>query len=103
MISTSAMLLSDPNPMGCWFRFNCGNPEMLQAYFNSTSAFTWTGQKYNNPWGSNIYPREFRIVLFFYCLANSAIVVIYQRFFILGPIREWARKKWPRNKRLFTV
>lgn len=99
----SCLLLLDPNRLGCWLRFNCGDPEVLRQYFNTTNAYSWAGEKYNSPIGHNIYPKEFRWKLFFFCLGNSALVVIFQKVFILGPVREWVRKKWPMKKRQFSV
>jgi len=95
----SCVLLLDPNPLGCWLRFNCGNPENLRQYFNTTNTYSWSGVKYNSPIGHNIYPKEFRWKLLLFCLGNSAAVVIFQKVFILGPVREWVRKKWPMKKR----
>eukprot|EP00463_Aulacantha_scolymantha_P002491 TRINITY_DN323_c0_g1_i4.p1 TRINITY_DN323_c0_g1~~TRINITY_DN323_c0_g1_i4.p1 ORF type:complete len:357 (+),score=37.39 TRINITY_DN323_c0_g1_i4:286-1356(+) len=102
-ITLTCLLFLDPNPLGCWLRFNCGDPEVLRKELNTNYAYSFTGDKFNNPLGHNVFPSDFRVKLFFYCLGNSAVVTIFFLIVILGPVRECARMKWPLKKRQFSV
>jgi magnesium-transporting ATPase (P-type) len=88
----TCMVILPPNSFGCWFRFNCGNPEALVAlgYFTDVSEVTWEITPYNNPFQHNVLPEYFRNQFFIYCLANIVLVCAYQYFVILGPVRNWA-------------
>jgi cation-transporting ATPase 13A3/4/5 len=83
------MLLADPNPVGCFFRFNCGDPEVLMSlgYLDSVEGVDWTGPKYNNLIGHNVLPPYFRVIVFFFMMGNLAIVIFYARVVVLGPVR----------------
>ncbi|CEG75750.1 hypothetical protein RMATCC62417_10742 [Rhizopus microsporus] len=88
--------LADPNRFGCLMRVNCGNPDVLVSLGYPRPDFYI--EPYNNPLGHNVLPRYFRYQLWAYSIGNMLAVNIWERFFILGPIRQWLRKKYPLKK-----
>lgn len=83
----------DPNRFGCLMRINCGNADVLQSLGYPRPDFYI--EPYNNPLGHNVLPKTFRYQLWVYSIVNMCIVHIWERFFVLGPIRQWIRQKYP--------
>ncbi len=75
---------------------NCGNPDVLESLGYPRPNFYI--EPYNNPLGHNVLPRYFRWQLWGYSIANMVAVHIWERFFILGPVRQWTRKRYPLNR-----
>jgi cation-transporting ATPase 13A3/4/5 len=92
----SCLILLDPNPVGCYFRFNCGDPETLVAlgYLDSAEGVDWTGPKYNNLIGHNVLPPYFRVIVWVYMVGNLAAVLVWVRFVVIGPIRTFLRDSY---------
>ncbi|KAI8369377.1 uncharacterized protein BYT42DRAFT_617407 [Radiomyces spectabilis] len=90
-VSTSYMMLADPNPYGCMFRINCGTPRVLEEL--GYPKPTWSIEEYNAPLGHNVLPRWFRWQLWGYVVANCAANLIWERIVILWIARDWAIKK----------
>jgi hypothetical protein len=47
----------------------------------------WTGPKYNNLIGHNVLPPYFRTYVWFYMMGNLAVVFLYVRVIVIGPVR----------------
>ncbi|KAI9497199.1 hypothetical protein BDB00DRAFT_970411 [Zychaea mexicana] len=93
MAILSYWMLGDPNRFGCLFRINCGTKEVL-AQFNWPVPPT-NVEQFNTPLGHNVMPWEYRWKLWGICVANVACCLIYERFFVLGPVRKFLSKKYP--------
>ncbi|KAI9597721.1 hypothetical protein BDF19DRAFT_434232 [Syncephalis fuscata] len=87
MAFVSYIILADPNPVGCWFRANCGDPDVLVEL--GYPRPTWYIERYNSPLGHNVLPRDFRWTIWGYTMAIARSI-----FF-----REWAKRRFP-SKRL---
>ncbi|KAI7892685.1 uncharacterized protein EV154DRAFT_585903 [Mucor mucedo] len=85
--------LADPNQFGCLMRINCGDPDVLVSLGYPRPNFYI--EPYNNPLGHNVLPKTFRYHLWIYSIVNMCVVHIWERFFILGPVRQWLRQKQP--------
>ncbi|KAI8990019.1 hypothetical protein BDB01DRAFT_841879 [Pilobolus umbonatus] len=88
--------LADPNRFGCLMRLNCGNPDVLVSLGYSRPDFSI--EEYNNSLGHNVLPKPFRYKLWMYSLFNMVAVHIWERFVILGPIRDWVRTRYPLDR-----
>ncbi|KAI8060119.1 hypothetical protein BC940DRAFT_337870 [Gongronella butleri] len=91
----SYLTLAPPNPLGCIFRINCGDPAILEQMGYPTPW--WYIEPYNSPLGHNVLPVWFRWQLWGYMIANMVAVVIWERFVVLGVARKWAIKRAQRN------
>lgn len=99
-VSTSYMVLADPNPYSCIFRINCGTPSVLEKLGYPTP--TWDIAPYNSPVGHNVLPRWFRWQLWGFILGNCAANIIWERICILWVARDWAirrNKSHPKKNR----
>ncbi|KAI8641895.1 hypothetical protein BD408DRAFT_345182 [Parasitella parasitica] len=85
--------LADPNRFGCLVRLNCGNPDVLVSLGYQKPTFYI--EPYNNPLGHNVLPKSFRYQLWAYSIGNMLLVHIWERFIVLGPVRQWTRRKYP--------
>ncbi|KAL1920902.1 uncharacterized protein VTP21DRAFT_11537 [Calcarisporiella thermophila] len=88
--------LADPNPLGCAFRMNCGNPSALQRL--GLPAPWWGIEKYNINLGHNVLPREFRFKLWGLSIANMLAAVLFELFVVLGPVRNYATQRHSRKR-----
>jgi cation-transporting ATPase 13A3/4/5 len=91
----AVILLSDPNPIGCIFRINCGTQSALESlgykvWFNAP-------KQYFNHLGHNVIPVYFRWQLLFIVLLNCAAGLIWEGVVITGPVRAWAKRKFDRK------
>jgi cation-transporting ATPase 13A3/4/5 len=93
MTFVSYIILADPNPVGCWFRTNCGDPDVLVKL--GYPRPTWNIERYNSPLGHNVLPYQFRWTIWGYAMANCAVNLLFEYFIILGPVREWAKRRFP--------
>lgn len=96
MLSCVLICPLDPNSFGCLMRVNCGNPDVLVSLGYPRPDFYI--EPYNNPLGHNVLPRYFRYQLWAYSICNMVAVNIWERFLILGPIRQWLRRQYPLKK-----
>jgi len=85
-----AIILSDPNPIGCFFRVNCGTQEAL-TILGYTPWFN-TPEEYFNAPRHNVMPIYFRLTLVLIALLNLFAVLIWEGAVILGPGREKAKE-----------
>ncbi|RKP33461.1 hypothetical protein BJ085DRAFT_22847 [Dimargaris cristalligena] len=85
--------LADPNWLGCTFRLNCGTPEVLVQLGYKRPSFEV--EAYNSELGHNVLPQDMRFKLWGYSIANMVAVAIWEYFVVLGPVRNWAKKKHP--------
>jgi cation-transporting ATPase 13A3/4/5 len=90
-ISTSYIMLADPNPYGCIFRMNCGSADVL-VELGYPEPY-WNIPDYNSPFGHNVLPKAFRWKLWGYVLGNMACTIIWERICILWIARDWAVKR----------
>lgn len=74
-------------------RINCGDPDVLVSLGYPRPNFYI--EPYNNPLGHNVLPKTFRYHLWVYSIVNMCVVHIWERFFILGPVRQWMSQKHP--------
>ncbi|PVU98828.1 hypothetical protein BB560_005605 [Smittium megazygosporum] len=92
----SYIMLADPNWLGCRFRMNCGDKEVLQSLGYKVPSFSI--EPYNNPQGHNIIPKGFRWFLWGYCVSNMIIGMIWEKLVVIGPVgRYLAKMKKRRN------
>ncbi|RKP06679.1 hypothetical protein THASP1DRAFT_31504 [Thamnocephalis sphaerospora] len=96
MSFVSYIILADPNPVGCWFRSNCGDPDVLVEL--GYPRPTWNIELYNNPLGHNVFPVEFRWKIWGYAMANCVINVLFEYFIVLGVGRKWAKSRYPQKR-----
>ncbi|KAG2225949.1 hypothetical protein INT45_006645 [Circinella minor] len=89
----SYWMIGEPNQFGCLFRINCGTKEVLEQ-FNFSVPPTYIEQ-FNTPQGHNVMPWDFRWKLWGICMGNVVACLIYERIFVLGPVRKWLSKKYP--------
>ncbi|CEP13878.1 hypothetical protein [Parasitella parasitica] len=85
--------LADPNRFGCLVRLNCGNPDVLVSLGYQRPTFYI--EPYNNTQGHNVLPKPFRYQLWAYSIGNMLLVHFWERFVILGPVRQWTRRRYP--------
>jgi len=107
-VIVSYITLADPNELGCWFRFNCGDPEVLAGlsdryFYSANKSVTyenvkWTGEKYNSKIGHNVFPVNFRWTLWGIAMADMVTVCAYVRFGVIGPIRAACRQRFGTKK-----
>jgi cation-transporting ATPase 13A3/4/5 len=91
-VIVALITLLDPNPVGCYMRFNCGDPDVLVSLgYDYAAGVTWTGDGYLAISGHNVFPTYFRWIVWGLGLGNLVIVVIFVRFIILGPVRTYLR------------
>ncbi|KAI7898313.1 uncharacterized protein BX663DRAFT_525395 [Cokeromyces recurvatus] len=90
-VSTSYLVLADPNPYSCIFRLNCGTSSVLEELGYPKPY--WDIPAYNSPVGHNVLPKDFRWKLWGYILANCACNIIWERICILWIACDWAVKR----------
>ncbi|KAJ1976192.1 hypothetical protein H4R35_002806 [Dimargaris xerosporica] len=93
LVIVSYVELADPNWLGCKFRLNCGDPDVLVDMGYPRPSFDI--ESYNTMTHHNVLPRSFRFTLWGYSIANMVAVALWEYFVVLGPVREWAKKKHP--------
>ncbi|KAF1798356.1 hypothetical protein FB192DRAFT_1475312 [Mucor lusitanicus] len=93
--------LADPNRFGCLMRLNCGNPDVLVSLGYDRPSFYI--EPYNNPLGHNVLPKAFRYQLWAYSIGNMLVVHVWERFVILGPVRQWTRRRYPLKRLALTL
>ncbi|KAJ3260046.1 hypothetical protein HK104_006891, partial [Borealophlyctis nickersoniae] len=86
----SFILLADPNPVGCLFHINCGTPEALTSLGYTSVGFA--PKEYHSNIGHNVMPTDFRWKVWGLCVANLAALMLFEGVFVLGPVREWAKR-----------
>ncbi|KAI9216889.1 hypothetical protein BC828DRAFT_409004 [Blastocladiella britannica] len=97
MSVASVLILTGPNWLTCMFRINCGSPDTLVALGYQRPSFAI--EAYNALTGNNLLPTSFRWQLWAYVLSNSVASLLFERFVMLGPVRDWARAKWPLQRK----
>ncbi|KAI9268745.1 E1-E2 ATPase-domain-containing protein [Sporodiniella umbellata] len=88
--------LADPNAFGCLMRVNCGNPDVLVSLGYPRPNFYI--EPYNNPLGHNVLPRYFRYQLWIYSICNMLAGNLWERLVILGPVRQYLRRRYSQRK-----
>jgi cation-transporting ATPase 13A3/4/5 len=83
----------DPNPLGCTFRWNCGNPDDLTRL--GYSPVNMRIEKYNNPAGNNVIPLSLRLQVLGIFVASFICQWAYQGLVVYGPVRSSLRVKKP--------
>ncbi|KAK9762721.1 hypothetical protein K7432_011280 [Basidiobolus ranarum] len=97
MSFVSVLTLADPNRMSCFFRINCGTPNILVE--EGYPKPTWYIESYNSAIGHNVMPHKFRWTLFIYCLVNCLVNILVEYFIVLGPLGTWIKNKYPSKAR----
>ncbi|RKP27439.1 hypothetical protein SYNPS1DRAFT_32456 [Syncephalis pseudoplumigaleata] len=87
----SFLVLADPNRVGCLFRMNCGDADVLEE--QGYPRPDWFIERYNSPLGHNVYPAAFRWKLWGLAQANLVAIIIYERLGVLGPLRDWILRR----------
>ncbi|OMJ09096.1 putative cation-transporting ATPase 13A3 [Smittium culicis] len=88
----SFVCLADPNWLGCLFRINCGDPDVLVSLGYKRPSFKISN--YNSPIGHNVFPREYRIKFWLYALCNVLIVFLFEFLVVLGPVGRFIKKRF---------
>ncbi|ORY02904.1 hypothetical protein K493DRAFT_384971 [Basidiobolus meristosporus CBS 931.73] len=88
--------LADPNRLGCLLRLNCGTPEVLEELGYGYPS--WYIEPYSLPQGHNVYPTDFRWKLWGLSIANMAVGILWQVVVVLGPVREYAKRRYPLDR-----
>ena len=100
----SYVTLANPNPLGCLLHVNCGTPAALAqlgyiAQPSPTSpAPSWLLGEFHSATGHNVMPLSFRWTLWILMIVNGAATLAWEGVVILGPVKQWARKKWPQRR-----
>ncbi|RKP09111.1 hypothetical protein THASP1DRAFT_14697, partial [Thamnocephalis sphaerospora] len=89
----SYIVIAPPNPVGCLFRINCGDPDVLVDLGYPQPS--WTIERYNSPLGHNVMPEHYRWLIWGYAMINMACGIAFERFVVLGPARRWAMRRRP--------
>ncbi|KAL3899330.1 MAG: hypothetical protein SGCHY_002132 [Lobulomycetales sp.] len=90
----SIILLADPNPLGCIFRINCGTAEALERQGYSVPPF-FVPDQYISSEGHNVFPMYFRVTLFCLTLVNLVVMMAFEKFVVLGPVRSYLNRTRP--------
>ncbi|OMJ12100.1 putative cation-transporting ATPase [Smittium culicis] len=92
----SYIMLSTPNRLGCMFRMNCGDPDVLESLGYKKPNFYI--EPYNIPQGHNVIPKNFRLFLWIFCMSNILVGVIWETFVVLGPVGSFFKRKAQKSK-----
>ncbi|PWA00110.1 hypothetical protein BB558_003856 [Smittium angustum] len=87
----SYIMLANPNRLGCTFRMNCGDPDVLVSLGYPRPNFYI--EPYNIPQGHNVLPKNFRIFLWIFAASNTIIGVLWEVLIVSGPIGEYIKGK----------
>ncbi|KAK9763254.1 hypothetical protein K7432_010237 [Basidiobolus ranarum] len=93
VVIVSYIELAEPNKFGCMFRINCGSADVLEKLGYSRPNFYI--ESYNLEQGHNVLPKEFRWRLWGFSMGNVILGILWQAFFILGPVRKYFEKRYP--------
>ncbi|SPQ98242.1 unnamed protein product (mitochondrion) [Plasmodiophora brassicae] len=93
----AAVVLLDPNVVGCAMRLNCGNAAELTSSGYDVPAYIW-GTFYS-PVGTNVFPVAFRASLMLFIVFNGAVLAFFHSSIIYGPIRRRLRILYPNRNR----
>ena len=91
LVFLSWLIIADPNWVGCQFRMNCGNTEVLKAMGYETS---FEVEVYNSPLGHNVMPVGFRWRIWGMCVANMVAVLWFEKFVVLGKVGEELKRRF---------
>lgn len=101
----SAILLLDPNPVGCIFHINCGTKSALELLGYKVGFEA--PKLYFSGIGHNVFPTYFRWSIWIMTVLNLIAIMTWEGIFILGPFRTWARRwangRWQVRKRPLKV
>ncbi|OLY83043.1 putative cation-transporting ATPase 13A4 [Smittium mucronatum] len=93
LVVLSFMILDDPNWLGCRMRFNCGTPDVLVSLGYARPSFYIS--PYNSPLGHNVLSKGSRFQIWAISISNVVAIIVWESIVVLGPIREFFRKKYP--------
>ncbi|PVU93170.1 hypothetical protein BB559_003426 [Furculomyces boomerangus] len=91
----SYVCLADPNRLGCLFRINCGDPDVLVSLGYPRPSFSI--DPYNSPIGHNVFNKSYRWKMWGYTTANALIVFMFEYFVVLGPIGRYFKSRSKRG------
>ncbi|KAI9209570.1 uncharacterized protein BJ171DRAFT_484440 [Polychytrium aggregatum] len=97
----SFLTLGNPNLFGCIFHINCGTPEALQSL--GYSSFWGAPSEYYSNDGHNVMPMDFRWKFWALCMGNLIALLLFEGLVVLGPIRNWAKQRWPLNRESYRL
>ncbi|PVU95140.1 hypothetical protein BB561_002015 [Smittium simulii] len=97
----SYICLADPNRLGCLFRINCGDSDVLVKLGYSKPSFKISS--YNSPIGNNVFPKEFRWKLWGIVITNTVVVLLFEYFVVLGPIGLFLKRKFEKKSNKSSV
>ncbi|KAJ9068677.1 hypothetical protein DSO57_1026297 [Entomophthora muscae] len=87
------IVLANPNSIGCLLRFNCGDKDVLESLGYSIPYIPIP--TYNIPQGHNVLPFPFRVTLAVYCGSMMLAGILWERFVVLGPVRQYFQSRFP--------
>ncbi|TPX30096.1 hypothetical protein SmJEL517_g06259 [Synchytrium microbalum] len=96
MFVIAYVTLADPNPLGCLLHVNCGTPAALTQLGYTSQP--WMLGEFHSASGHNVLPTSFRWTLFVIMIVNGVATMLFEGFVMLGPIRGWARKRFPQKR-----
>jgi cation-transporting ATPase 13A3/4/5 len=101
----AAVVLMDPNPLGCAFHINCGTKDALEAA--GYNIWFKAPDVYYNSIGHNIIPVYFRYIIMIVSTLNLVLLMLWEGFVINGPVRKWAigfaRGRWVVKKAVLNL
>ncbi|OLY81621.1 putative cation-transporting ATPase 13A3 [Smittium mucronatum] len=92
----SYIMLSPPNRLGCLFRMNCGDPDVLVSLGYKRPNFYI--EPYNIPQGHNVIPKHFRIFMWLYIASNVILGILWELLVVLGPVGTFIKRKYIEKK-----
>ncbi|KAJ3115397.1 hypothetical protein HDU96_000702 [Phlyctochytrium bullatum] len=104
----SFITLADPNGLSCLFHVNCGTSAALEALNRERgtsyqTSFLGIPDTYHAFAGHNVMPMNFRLSLLALSAGNLLALVLFQWLVVLGPVRQWAKRKWPLQRLAYRV
>ncbi|OMJ26892.1 putative cation-transporting ATPase 13A5 [Smittium culicis] len=93
IVVLSFTILADPNWLGCRMRFNCGTPDVLVGLGYPRPSYKI--DTYNIPLGHNVFPKSDRLQIWVISICNVIAIIFWESLVILGPTREFIRKRFP--------
>eukprot|EP00457_Paulinella_chromatophora_P000588 gb/GEZN01000588.1/.p1 GENE.gb/GEZN01000588.1/~~gb/GEZN01000588.1/.p1 ORF type:complete len:1220 (+),score=191.62 gb/GEZN01000588.1/:86-3661(+) len=81
-----------PSHLSCLFRINCDNENVV--------PFVTTMGKVpiQNHWNTTVIPVSFRWTLVFIMIANTVVIMAWEKVVIYGSVGNWVRRNYPRKR-----
>ncbi|OMH85278.1 putative cation-transporting ATPase 13A4, partial [Zancudomyces culisetae] len=87
----TVIVLLPPNALGCIYRMNCGDKDVLQELgYKPPKPYI---EPYNIPQGNNVYPTKFRWFMWIFCFVNMIVGILWEVLVVIGPIGAYFSKR----------